>query len=298
MSIGQLPRPVGYVFGGGGSRGAVQVGMLQALAEQQVAPDLVAGTSVGAINGAVVALDPTSAANRLSHLWPRVTRSQVFPGGLLAQIRTLEQTRTHLFPNAALESLITQFLGSGLSFDDTAVPFGLVTTDTATGHAHPIRSGELLPALLASAAIPGIFPVVEHDGLRLCDGGVVANVPMELALTMGARSLVVLDCDPAGCLPGPQTNLAEVFLVTIMMAMRAQAAYVAARVATEVPVVYLPCSTTRLVSPLDFGHTEELIETGYEMARSFLATLEVTGPGLYGLQLPWLALPQGPGSAR
>ena len=84
MSIADLPRPVGYVLGGGGSLGAVQVGMLQALSEHDIAPDIVAGTSVGSLNGAVVALDPASAANRLSHLWIRLTREQVFPGGLLA----------------------------------------------------------------------------------------------------------------------------------------------------------------------------------------------------------------------
>ena len=72
MGIADLPRPVGYVLGGGGSLGAVQVGMLQALSEHAVAPDIVAGTSVGSLNGAVVALDPASAANRLSHLWARL----------------------------------------------------------------------------------------------------------------------------------------------------------------------------------------------------------------------------------
>src|SRR5581483_10260841 len=99
MGLENLPRPVGYVLGGGGSLGAVQVGMLQALGEHDITPGVVAGTSVGSLNGAVVALDPASAANRLSHLWARLTREQVFPGGLLAQARTLQHARTHLFPS-------------------------------------------------------------------------------------------------------------------------------------------------------------------------------------------------------
>ncbi len=82
MDVMALPRPVGFVLGGGGSLGAIQVGMLQALAEQGITPDLAVGTSVGSINGAVVARDPNSAANRLSHAWSRTTRKQVFPGGL------------------------------------------------------------------------------------------------------------------------------------------------------------------------------------------------------------------------
>src|ERR1700722_9049900 len=93
-----LPRPLAFVFGGGGSLGAIQVGMLEALAEHRVDPDLVIGTSVGSLNGAVVALNPQGAANRLSHAWARITRNQVFPGGLIGQARTLERSRTHLFP--------------------------------------------------------------------------------------------------------------------------------------------------------------------------------------------------------
>jgi NTE family protein len=99
MELSSLPRPVGFVLGGGGSLGAIQVGMLQALAEQHVVPDLVVGTSVGSLNGAVVALDPTGAATRLRNVWPKITRQMVFPGGPLAQVRTLQQGRTHLFPN-------------------------------------------------------------------------------------------------------------------------------------------------------------------------------------------------------
>src|ERR1700694_482932 len=88
-----LPHPVGFVLGGGGSLGAVQVGMLQALMEQRVTPDLVIGSS---LNGAVNASDPTSAANRLSHPWVGVTRHEIFPGGLLAQARTLQRSKNHL----------------------------------------------------------------------------------------------------------------------------------------------------------------------------------------------------------
>lgn len=284
MKLEELPRPIGYVLGGGGSRGALQVGMLQALSEHDVAPDLVTGTSVGALNGALVALDPKGAANRLSHSWTRMTRARVFPGSVLSQVRTLEHSKTHLFPNTGLAIVIGQFLGNELNFGDLAVPFGAVTTDTSSGRPHLIRDGALLTALLASAAIPGIYPSVERDGLRLCDGGVVANVPMQLALTMGARSLIVLDCFPPGCPPGQQDSFAEILLLTVMVAMRAQAVCEATRVAEKVPVVYLPCSTSRVFSPLDFSYTEELIEAAYDTARPFLATLDITGPGLYGLQ--------------
>jgi NTE family protein len=285
--IAGLPRPIGYVLGGGASLGAMQVGMLQALSEHDIVPDLVAGTSVGSLNGAALALDPTSGANRLSHVWARMTTAQIFPGSLLAQARTLQHTKTHLFPNTGLAAVIEQFLGGrDRSFEDVIVPFTAVTMDVATGRAHPIRHGPLLPALLASAAVPGIYPRVDHDGRHLYDGGVVANVPMRIAVDMGARSLVVLDCAFPSQLPIPGESFAEIMLFTALVAMRTQAVHEAPVVAQDIPVVYLPGPAPRLISPLDFSHSAELIEASYEAARTFLASLTITGPGLYGSPAP------------
>jgi NTE family protein len=282
LSIAELPRPVGYVLGGGGSLGAVQVGMLQALGEQDVAPDIVTGTSVGSLNGAVVALDPKSAANRLSHAWARMTRERVFPGGLLAQARTLQHTKTHLFPSTGLASVITDFIGTELTFADLALPFAAVSTDIATARPHVMQDGLLMPALLASTAIPGIFPLVELGSLRLYDGGLVANVPMRQAVAMGARSLVVLDCNFPGNIPEVSGSIAEVLFFTLMVAMRSQAVLEAPLVAADVPVVYLHGPEPHPVSPLEFRQTSTLIETAYEAARVFLDKLRITGPGLYG----------------
>jgi NTE family protein len=282
MDFADLPRPVGYVLGGGGSLGAIQVGMLQALGERDIAPGIVAGSSVGSLNGAVVAQDPKGAANRLSHFWIRLTRGDVFPGGLLAQARTLQRGKTHLFPSTGLAAVITSFLGAGTTFADLALPFAAVAMDSATALPHVLRDGPLLPALLASAAIPGLFPPVQIGSLQLYDGGLVANVPLRQAVAMGARSLVVLDCSFPGHLPDPPATIAEVLLYTAMVAMRSQAVLEAPLVAAEVPVIYLPGPEPQRVSPLDFHHTGELIEGAYEAARSFLEDVDVTGPGLYG----------------
>ena len=282
MGIAGLPRPVGYVLGGGGSLGAVQVGMLQALGEHDIAPDIVAGTSVGSLNGAVVALDPVSAANRLSHAWAKITRERVFPGGLLAQARHLQHTKTHLFPATGLAAVIAEFTGPGATFEDLALPFAAVAMDIATARPHVMRDGPLLPALLASAAIPGIFPAVQLGSRQLYDGGLVANVPMRQALAMGARSLVVLDSNFPGRVPDPPATIAEVLFYTVTVAMRGQAVLDAPIAAAEVPVVYLHGPEPHPVSPLDFRQTSLLIETSYEAARVFLAELKVTGPGLYG----------------
>ena len=282
MSIAGLPRPIGYVLGGGGSLGAVQVGMLQALGEHHISPDIVTGTSVGSLNGAVVALNPTSAANRLSHAWAKITRERVFPGGLLTQARILQHTKTHLFPATGLAAVIADFIGADTTFEDLALPFAAVAMDIATARAHVMRDGPLQAALLASAAIPGIFPPVQLGPLRLYDGGLVANVPMRQALAMGARSLVVLDCNFPGHIPGPPGTIAEVLFYTVMVTMRSQAVLEAPLVATDVPVVYLHGPEPVRVSPLDFRQTGTLIETAYEAARVFLDELKISGPGLYG----------------
>ena len=281
-NIEDLPRPVGYVLGGGGSLGAVQVGMLQALGERDIAPNLVTGTSVGSLNGAVLAMDSRSAANRLSHLWARMSRERVFPGGLLAQARTLQHTRTHLFPSTGLAAVIGDFLGAEVTFADLDLPFAAVTTDIATARPHVLRDGPLLPALLASAAIPGIFAPVEVGDLRLYDGGLVANVPMRQAVAMGARSLIVLDCNFPGNIPEVTGSIAEVVFYTVTVTMRSQAVLEAPLVATDVPVVYLHGPEPVRISPLDFRQTGPLIETAYEAARVFLDELKITGPGLYG----------------
>jgi NTE family protein len=242
----------------------------------------VAGTSVGSLNGAIVALDPKSAANRLSHLWARITRERVFPGGLLAQVRTFQHTKTHLFPSTGLAAVIADFMGADVTFADLTLPFAVLAMDIATARPHVMRDGPLLPALLASAAIPGIFPPVQLGALRLYDGGLVANVPMRQALDLGARSLVVLDCNFPGHIPAPPETMAEVLFYTAMVTMRSQAVFEAPLVAAEVPVIYLHGPEPHPVSPLDFRHTGTLIESAYEAARSFLNDLDLTGPGLYG----------------
>jgi NTE family protein len=284
-----LPRPIGFVLGGGGSLGAMQVGMLRALTEAGIAPDLVTGTSVGSLNAAVVALCGTEPASQLQKIWSSMTKHEAFPGGVFSQVRTLRHSKTNLFPNSGLAAIIDEHIGREVTFEDLVLPLGVVVTDVETAQPVLIRTGELKPALLASAAIPGIYPPVEHDGKLLYDGGLVANVPMRQALAMGAESLVVLDCAFPGKLPGAPQTIAEVLMFTAMISMRNQAVLEAPVAAGAVPVVYLPGPAPVRVSPLDFTHTEELSNQAYGTARTYLENLTVDGPGLYGS--PGLVLP-------
>jgi NTE family protein len=277
-----LPAPVGFVLGGGGSLGAIQVGMLRALLEHGIAPDLVVGTSVGSVNGALVACEPAAAAERLARIWSVMTRPVVFPGGPLTQLRTLRRHRNYLFPNDGLAAVLTTALGSVTSFEQLALPFGAVAVDAVTGLPVLLRSGPLVPAILASSAIPGVYPPVRLDGRVLYDGGVLANVPIRQALAMGARSLVVLDCAFPGHLPDVPDTMAETLLFWATLGMRNQAFLEAEVAAQQVPVLYLPGPPVRAMTPLDFTHTPELAADAYRSAADFLAGLVLAGPGLYG----------------
>lgn len=282
MSTINLPAPVGFVLGGGGSLGAIQVGMLRALAEHGIAPDLVAGTSVGSVNGSLVALDPDNAPDRLATLWAGMTRAQVFPGGPLAQLRTLRRGRTYLFRNTGLVEVLAKGLGGVTNFAQLKLPFGAVAVDAVTGQPVLMHTGELVPAILASSAIPGIYPPVRHEGRVLYDGGVLANVPITQALAMGAKSLVVLDCAFPGHLPSVPSTLAETLLFWATLGMRNQAVLEATLASADVPILYLPGAPVQRVTPLDFGHTAELIEVSHRQSTEFLDAVRVDGPGLYG----------------
>ncbi|NUS63445.1 MAG: patatin-like phospholipase family protein [Saccharothrix sp.] len=277
-----LPGPVGFVLGGGGSLGAGQVGMLRALAERGVSPDLVVGTSVGSVNGSLLALDPSGAVDRLAAIWRHMTRARVFPGGLLAQARTLRQHKTHLFPNTGLAGVLEFGLGGALDFAELTLPFGAVAVDSVTGTAVALTTGDLVSAVLASSAIPGIYPAVRREGRVLYDGGVLANVPIRQALALGAKSLVVLDCAFPGHLPVVPATLAETLLFWATLSTRNQAVLEAELASVDVPVLYLPGPPVQPVTPLDFGHTAELIAASYEASAAFLAGVRIEGPGLYG----------------
>ncbi|RSN53119.1 patatin [Amycolatopsis sp. WAC 04182] len=281
MAALNLPQPIGFVLGGGGSLGAMQVGMLRALTEAGITPDLVVGTSVGSLNAAVLALGGES-GDRLDRIWSRMTRHEAFPGGVFSQVRTLRHSKTNLFPNTGLAAIVDEHIGEGARFEDLALPLGVVATDVDTAEPLLIRSGPVLAPLLASCAIPGIYPPVPFGERMLYDGGLVANVPMRQALAMGAKSLVVLDCAFPGKMPGTPQTFAEVLMFTAMISMRNQAVLEAPIAAAEVPVVYVPGPKPVRVSPLDFSHTTALTAEAYEAAKTYLGELSVDGPGLYG----------------
>jgi NTE family protein len=279
-----LPEPIGFVFGGGGTLGAAQVGMLQAVTERGVEAGVVTGTSIGAINGAVVAADPVGAASRLSHIWNEIETKSILPGGVLMRLWTLWRRKLYLFETMAIDELLERELGD-IDIADLTLPFGAVALDVDAGTSTMLTSGRLRTAVRASSAIPGIFPPVTHEGRDYYDGGIVENVPVMEALDLGAKSLVVFDCAFADRPIGRPRNATEALFYSMTLQMRAQAQRDMPVAAQQVPVLYLPGPVPIRVNPLDFSHTPELIRGGYTATRRFLDAVEIDGPGLYRTQV-------------
>jgi NTE family protein len=183
---------VAFVLGGGGHRGAFEVGMLKALAERAIAPDVILGTSIGAVNGATIARDPSiEGVARLERAWVNVNFNDVFPGGLWSRARSALRQRTYLHANDDFRAWLTGILGDG-TFGELTVPFQCVAACIEDASERWFSSGSLVDAVLASSAVPGLLPPVEIDGKHFVDGGVVNSIPISRAYELGATTIYVL----------------------------------------------------------------------------------------------------------
>jgi NTE family protein len=187
-----------FVLSGGGNQGVSQVGMLRALLEREIEPDVVIGTSAGALNGAVLATDPTLAGvEHLADVWLSIRSGEVFPGGKLGRAWNVLRRDDHLFTNEGLCAVLDR-AHTAPTFEEMAVPLRVVATDLATGEEVVLASGPVEPALLASTALPGLFPPIEHDERVLVDGAVTNSVPLWHALSGPVDRIYV--CNVTGAL--------------------------------------------------------------------------------------------------
>ncbi len=186
------PHEVAYVLGGGGVLGAHEVGMLRALADSSIVPDLILGTSVGAINGALFAADPTVAGVRhLSELWRQSSFSELTAGGLLRRVTTLARTGTHLQSLQEARERLRRTLPVE-RVEDLQVPFQCVAASIERAAEHWFATGVLADVVLASCAVPGILAPVKIGDEHFIDGGIVNSIPVARAVALGARTIYVL----------------------------------------------------------------------------------------------------------
>ena len=268
-----------FVLGGGGHRGAHEVGMLMALLEAGIKPDLVIGASVGAINGAVLAADPSMAAvARLEQLWAGLGENGIFEDSLIVQFGTALRSRTHLFTNDALRRRLVEDLPVR-RIEDLAVPFQCVAASIECAAEHWFTRGPIVEAVLASSAVPGLLPPVVVDGEHYLDGGIVDSVPVGRALALGASTVYVLQ---VGHLERPlmaPRRPWEVAAVAFEIARRHRFARDMADVPDNVAVHVLPTGATpsgrpgwsQYVRYRDFTRTKARIEQSFRASAEYLA---------------------------
>lgn len=209
-----------FVLGGGGRWGAVEVGMLDALTAAGITPDLVIGCSIGAINGAVFAADPTAkGVDRLRAIWTQVAEDDPFGARIDERVRSLVSMRNAVHPNDGLAELITSNL-TATTFEDLVVPFECVAAVIERATERWFTSGLLLPALLASSAIPVLLPPVEIDGEHHYDGGLVNSIPIDRAVDRGATEIFVLQVGRVEEALEPPRRLDQAALVALELARR------------------------------------------------------------------------------
>jgi NTE family protein len=274
------PRPkTAFVLSGGSSLGAIQVGMLQALMEVGVRPDFMVGTSVGAVNAAWLAGQPdVEGALKLAAIWSGLRRQDIFPLNPWAGALGLLGRNNHVISNSGLRSVLEKNLPYK-RLEDAAVPVHVVTTDLRNGRAVVISSGPAVPALLASTAIPGVFPPVTIGRRDLVDGGVANHTPIATAIELGAQRVVVLPIGYPWVRNQPTNALG--------MALHALARFVEQRLEAEVyahrnaaDILVLPRVDAVAVSPADFSRTQDLIKLAYRASRRSLAAAAARPPAV------------------
>jgi NTE family protein len=267
-----------FVLGGGGVHGAVQVGMLQALQEHGVVPDLILGTSVGAMNGALLAARPEDAAERLRHLWHNLDESSPFEASLLERATTFARTRTHLHGDHRLRRLLLSHLPAR-TFEELAIPFQCVASSIEHASARWFTEGPLVDALLASTAVPGLLPPAEIDGEHYLDGGLVDSIPVGRAVELGARCIHVLQVGRIEQPLAVPTRAWELGVVAFEIVRRHRFHEEMQQAPDDVEVHVLPTGITDVRDYADASQfryrdtskAPERIETAYRATAAYLA---------------------------
>jgi NTE family protein len=264
---GDQPRTA-FVLSGGGNQGVAQVGMLRGLIERGIVPDVVIGTSAGALNGAALCYAPNlTGVARLANVWMGLTTATVFPGGKISRAWNVVRRETNLFSNEGLVHIIDTSTPAR-SFADLQIPLRVNATDLDTGEEVVIARGPLKPALLASTCLPGIFPVIEHAGRRLVDGGVVNSVPLWHAISGPVDRVFVLNVSGSFS-DRPQRSPLDVVMTSFAHARNQRYELERRHIPAGIELIELPRPhDTREI--YDFSGGEELIESAYQLTLNAL----------------------------
>jgi NTE family protein len=257
-----------FVFSGGASLGAIQAGMLQALTEAEIHPDIVLGTSVGAMNAGFVAGGGT--ADELVDIWLGLRSSRVFPVSPVLGLQGFLGKRNHFVSHAGVRRVLRHNLRFE-RLEDAALPITVLATDVQTGQEVRLESGPAVTAILASTSLPGVFAPVTHNGRVLVDGGVANNTPISAAIEAGATEVWVLNTGYSCALPAPPTTPFALALHSVGLLIQQRLLLETTHADYPVPVHLIPPPCPVMVLPTDFSHAAELIESARAGTSQWLA---------------------------
>ena len=277
--IDGMPRAelTAYVLGGGGVLGSSEVGMVRALAEHGVRPDLVLGTSIGALNGAFIAADPgPEGAERLGAVWEAVVREGVFLDNPMRQAARVARYRTHLLSNAPLRHVIERYLPVA-RFEDLEVAFQCVAACIEDASGRWFAEGDLTDAVVASCSVPGLFPPVRIGDRHYLDGGLVHSIPVGRALALGATRIFVLQVGRVEQQLAVPTKPWEVATVAFEIARRHRFVHEMETVPDDVELHVLPSGSTDSpnisIGQARIGRMRDRMEAARAASSAYLTTL-------------------------
>jgi NTE family protein len=247
--------------------------MLRALLEHGIRPDFVVGVSIGAWNGAWLARRPELEwLEQLDQVWRQVSRASLDLVWWRAA-RNMVRRRPSLYEGSGLSRLVARHLQDA-KFEDLEVPLHVVSIDLTAGRKSVFSEGQLAPAVLASSAIPGIFPPVTVDGHQHVDGGMVDPTGLDTAIELGARRVFVLDSGYAGSLRAPLSSMNTIIDHTFQVAAQHRTQQTIQQMNRSVEIIHLRPGAGFLKHSMDFAPTPQYLEDGYRYAVEVLAPLK------------------------
>ena len=272
MSVLEQIGPVktAFVFAGGGSFGAIQVGMLHSLAAHGITADMVVGSSVGALNGAFYAGDPTlGGVERLATIWRSLRRNDVFPMSWRTVLSFLWR-RDFLIPHDGIRKLIDDHIPYR-NLQDAKLPVHIVTTDIISGDSVVLSEGSTAEAIVASTAIPGAFAPIHFKNYYLADGAISSNTPIRVAVKKGAKRLIILPTGHACATQAPPVGAVANALHALTLLISRQLVSELEGLGPDIHYFVVPPLCPLVGSPYDFSRTDDHIARAIETTDAWLA---------------------------
>ncbi len=269
---------IAFVLSGAGNRGPLQVGAVRALLEAGIQPDMIVGTSAGALNGSFLAAHGPSVAatEAMEKLWNSVRAEEIYPEGILEILWRLRSKANSLFTSKGMRSLLIRALPPNVTtFGQCKIPLYTTATDLRSSQLYvfgDIASAPLIDAVQASATIPTVHTPIDYAQTQLVDGGVIANVPVSVAIDRGATTLYVINAGYNEQILGPAQGVLEILMRTLstMIAQNIIQDIARAKADDKIVMHHIPVYADSSISFFDFSRSAEMIQQGYAAAQTYL----------------------------